>query len=121
MRLRRQLPSLQPALQLVPDSPCLRPGCDAHRPAETGSQLAKLAIEEMVRGGCEEVVLEAMVSNTAALRLYQALGFIRDKRLQRYYLNGSDAYRLKLLLPPAPGLEQGVGTEPGSQQPPADL
>ena len=29
----------------------------------------------------------------------QALGFVRDKRLSRYYLNGVDAYRLKLLLP----------------------
>ena len=27
------------------------------------------------------------------------MGFIRDKRLSRYYLNGVDAYRLKLLLP----------------------
>lgn len=53
----------------------------------------------MVAGGCEEVALEAEVTNSGALRLYQKLGFIRDKRLHKYYLSGSDAYRLKLLLP----------------------
>ena len=47
----------------------------------------------------EKVVLEAELSNTAALRFYARMGFIRDKRLNRYYLNGSDAFRLKLLLP----------------------
>ena len=31
--------------------------------------------------------------------MYQSLGFIRDKRLSRYYLSGTDAYRLKLLFP----------------------
>ena len=56
----------------------------------------------MICGGCEEVALEAEVSNAGALRLYERLGFIRDKRLQRYYLNGSDAFRLKLLLPRHP-------------------
>ncbi|KAF6261095.1 acyl-CoA N-acyltransferase [Scenedesmus sp. NREL 46B-D3] len=64
-----------------------------------GRALAKMAISEMVRGECEEVVLEAEVSNTGALTLYRSLGFIRDKQLHRYYLNNQDAYRLKLLLP----------------------
>ena len=30
-----------------------------------------------------QVVLEAEVVNTGALRLYQGLGFVRDKRLHR--------------------------------------
>jgi peptide alpha-N-acetyltransferase len=60
----------------------------------------------MVAGGCEEVALEAEVTNSGALRLYAKLGFIRDKRLARYYLSGSDAYRLKLLLPQPPGRRQ---------------
>eukprot|EP00966_Prymnesium_polylepis_P209395 4850666-Prymnesium_polylepis.2 len=49
------------------------------------------------------------VTNLGALRLYEGLGFVRDKRLHRYYLNGNDAYRLKVwfkrpvaLAPPAP-------------------
>ncbi|GAX83570.1 hypothetical protein CEUSTIGMA_g10995.t1 [Chlamydomonas eustigma] len=71
----------------------------AYRGKGAGSELVKMAIREMIQNGCEEVVLEAEVSNTGALKLYQALGFIRDKRLHRYYLNGVDAYRLKLLLP----------------------
>ena len=37
----------------------------------------------MIKGNCEEVVLEAEVTNSGALALYQALGFIRDKRLHR--------------------------------------
>jgi peptide alpha-N-acetyltransferase len=40
-------------------------------------------------------VLETEVTNESALRLYEALGFVRDKRLPKYYLNGNDAYRLK--------------------------
>ena len=47
------------------------------------------------------MVLEAEATNAGALRLYAGLGFIRDKRLARYYLSGTDAYRLKLLLPAA--------------------
>ncbi|EFJ46580.1 hypothetical protein VOLCADRAFT_81829 [Volvox carteri f. nagariensis] len=70
----------------------------AYRGKRVGSELVKMAISEMVKGGCEEVMLEAEVVNTGALRLYQGLGFVRDKRLHRYYLNGVDAYRLKLLL-----------------------
>lgn len=46
----------------------------------------------------DEVVLETEITNKAAMRLYQRLGFVRDKRLSRYYLNGVDAFRLKLWL-----------------------
>jgi peptide alpha-N-acetyltransferase len=44
------------------------------------------------------VCLETEVSNKRALRLYERLGFARDKRLSKYYLNGVDAFRLKLWL-----------------------
>jgi N-alpha-acetyltransferase 30 len=51
------------------------------------------------------VTLEAEVPYKGALALYGHLGFIRAKRLYRYYLNGGDAFRLKLLLPRSdPGL-----------------
>jgi peptide alpha-N-acetyltransferase len=40
--------------------------------------------------------LETEYTNQGALGLYQGLGFIKDKRLYRYYLNGIDAFRLKL-------------------------
>ena len=44
-------------------------------------------------------MLEVELSNVAAMRLYRKLGFIRDKRLPRYYLHGSDAFRMKLRFP----------------------
>jgi peptide alpha-N-acetyltransferase len=50
----------------------------------------------MKRQGADEIVLETEHHNTGALLLYEKLGFIRDKRLHRYYLNGVDAFRLKL-------------------------
>ena len=60
----------------------------------------KLAIDRMISEGCLEVVLEAEVTNKAALNLYSKLGFIRDKRLYKYYLTGTDAFRLKLAVAP---------------------
>ena len=36
--------------------------------------------------------LGKQVTNKAALNLYENLCFIREKRLDRYYLNGVDAY-----------------------------
>lgn len=62
------------------------------------STLVYKIIERMVADECDEVVLETEVTNTAALALYENLGFIRDKYLHQYYLNGEDAYRLKLWL-----------------------
>lgn len=45
-----------------------------------------------------QVVLETELKNVGAMALYENLGFTRDKRLYRYYLNGGDAFRLKLWL-----------------------
>nr|CAH8841452.1 unnamed protein product [Trichobilharzia regenti] len=71
-----------------------------HRRLGIGSRLVKLAIGLMIQDGCDEIVLETEVTNKAALALYEQLGFCRDKRLLRYYLNGRDAFRLKLWLTP---------------------
>lgn len=38
------------------------------------------------------------------MKLYERLGFLRSKRLHRYYLNGNSAYRLVLYL------KEGVGS-----------
>jgi hypothetical protein len=51
-----------------------------------------------------KVALETEVTNTAAMKLYERLGFLRSKRLHRYYLNGNSAYRLVLYL------KEGVGS-----------
>ncbi|KAI0920493.1 hypothetical protein AcV5_010210 [Taiwanofungus camphoratus] len=65
------------------------------------STLVRRSLEEMKRHGAEEVVLETEFDNSAALSLYESLGFIREKRLFRFYLNGKDAFRLVLVVPPS--------------------
>lgn len=74
------------------------------RKAGLGSKLVAKALDKMVEGGCAEVTLEAEVTNHAALRLYENLGFIRDRRLEKYYLNGNDAFRLALRLQHIPAI-----------------
>ncbi|KZL72176.1 n-terminal acetyltransferase c complex catalytic subunit mak3 [Colletotrichum incanum] len=60
--------------------------------------LVKRAIDAMAQRNADEVVLETEETNTQAMRLYERLGFLRSKKLHRYYLNGNSAYRLVLLL-----------------------
>ncbi|KAK6609113.1 N-terminal acetyltransferase C complex catalytic subunit MAK3 [Botrytis cinerea] len=62
------------------------------------TKLVKLAIDAMAARGADEIVLETEEGNVAAMRLYERLGFVRSKKLNRYYLNGSCAYRLVLHL-----------------------
>ena len=83
-----------------------------------GTRLVVATIEAMIAEGCQEVVLEAEVTNHGALQLYQNLGFIRDKLLEKYYLNGNDAYRLKLRLSslPVPSCNDSADSE----QPPPE-
>lgn len=69
-----------------------------YRRRKIGSHLVLKAIKAMIADDCDEVVLETEITNKAALNLYENLGFVRDKRLFRYYLNGVDALRLKLWL-----------------------
>uniref|UniRef100_A0A6B2LK65 N-acetyltransferase domain-containing protein n=1 Tax=Arcella intermedia TaxID=1963864 RepID=A0A6B2LK65_9EUKA len=63
-----------------------------------GSELVIKAISVMREHGCTEVILETEITNKGALSLYYKLGFLKDKRLYKYYLNGVDAFRLKLEL-----------------------
>ncbi|KAK2770843.1 n-terminal acetyltransferase c complex catalytic subunit mak3 [Colletotrichum kahawae] len=60
--------------------------------------LVKRAIDAMAERNADEIVLETEETNTQAMRLYERLGFLRSKKLHRYYLNGNSAYRLVLLL-----------------------
>jgi len=53
----------------------------------------------MKEDSVDEIVLETEYDNCAALSLYESLGFIREKRLYRFYLNGKDAFRLVLQVP----------------------
>lgn len=68
------------------------------RKRRIGSNLVLFAIKAMIQSDADEIVLETEVTNKPALNLYENLGFVRDKRLFRYYLNGVDALRLKLWL-----------------------
>lgn len=63
-----------------------------------GSALVQQSIDHMKELGCDECYLETEITNKGALRLYERLGFMRDVRLIRYYLNGNDAFKLKLML-----------------------
>ena len=62
------------------------------------TSLVKKAVDAMTHRNADEVVLETEETNIPAMRLYERLGFLRSKKLHRYYLNGNSAYRLVLLL-----------------------
>ncbi|KAG7562346.1 hypothetical protein FFLO_02238 [Filobasidium floriforme] len=62
-------------------------------------KLVEMTIEAMREQDAQEVILETEYDNLASLTLYGSLGFFREKRLHRFYLNGKDAYRLVLPLP----------------------
>lgn len=66
------------------------------RKLKIGTTLVQKAIRVMIANQADEVVLETEITNQPALKLYENLGFVRDKRLFHYYLNGVDALRLKL-------------------------
>ena len=63
-----------------------------------GRALIRKSIDKMTEAGADEIMLETEITNIAALKLYESFGFIRDKRLTSYYLNGVDAFKLKLLI-----------------------
>ena len=64
------------------------------------TELVRRAIDAMAQRDADEIVLETEETNIPAMRLYERLGFVRSKKLHRYYLNGNSAYRLVLLLKP---------------------
>lgn len=68
-----------------------------HRKQGIGKSLVVRVLEELKSKGAKEVVLETEVGNTSGRGLYEGMGFIRDKRLKKYYLKGQDAFRLKLV------------------------
>src|SRR5436190_1032741 len=93
-----------------------------HRGKGIATKLVRMAIDVMIERDADEVftscptrctginqsqiALETEVTNTAAMKLYERLGFLRSKRLHRYYLNGNTAFRLVLYLKEGVGLAQ---------------
>lgn len=58
---------------------------------------------------CSYFIFQA--SNGGALSLYKRLGFVKEEKLARYYLNGGDAYRLKLWIDKVSNDVKGKSTE----------
>lgn len=79
---------------------------DSHRGKGIATTLVRMALDMMIARDADEVALETEETNNAAMKLYERLGFLRSKKLHRYYLNGSSAYRLVLYL------KEGVGIIP---------
>jgi N-alpha-acetyltransferase 30 len=77
--------------------------------------LVSKAIDLMIERDADEIALETEETNTAAMKLYERLGFLKSKKLHRYYLNGNSAYRLLLYL------KEGVGDMHGDYDAYRDL
>jgi peptide alpha-N-acetyltransferase len=82
---------------------------ETYRGKGIGTKLVCMAIDAMTVREADEVVLETEVTNTASLKLYERLGFLRSKRLHRYYLNGNSAFRLVLYLKPGTATKMPPG------------
>lgn len=73
-----------------------------------GRRLVAISVELMKEKRCDEVYLETPITSTRALDLYSSLGFAKTKYLPRYYLDHSDAVRMKLWLTDAIPKEAAV-------------
>ena len=60
------------------------------------TMVVEAEITHMIKNSADEICLETEVTNAGAMKLYENLGFLRAKRLYRYYLNANDAFRYKL-------------------------
>ncbi|MCJ1285061.1 N-alpha-acetyltransferase mak3 [Xylographa opegraphella] len=69
---------------------------ETYRGKGIATKLVRMAIDAMIERDADEIALETEVTNTAAMKLYERLGFLRSKRLHRYYLNGNTAFRFLL-------------------------
>lgn len=78
--------------------------------------VATLPPDHPSRESVDEIVLETEADNTAALAFYAKMGFVREKRLHRFYLNGKDAYRLRLDLTKSEPVAAATVHEPDPTQ-----
>ncbi|KAI9450210.1 acyl-CoA N-acyltransferase [Russula earlei] len=86
-----------------------------YRKRGIASALVRHSIGVMRSSGAQEIALETEFDNVPALALYTSLGFLPEKRLHRFYLNGKDAFRLVLPLSgtEGPGAAAEESTTPG--------
>lgn len=92
---------------------------EEHRGRGIAITLVSKAIDLMIEKEADEIALETEETNTAAMKLYEKLGFLRSKKLHRYYLNGNSAYRLLLYLKPGVGSMQPAEYDPYGDMPPS--
>ena len=108
-------------------SKLVRMACDEMIAQDADEVKHSLDLSYCIHTDGEQIALETEVDNVPSLRIYENLGFIRSKRLHRYYLNGNTAYRLLLYLkagipykptfpPEYPPLDPGEA-QPGHQGP----
>jgi ribosomal-protein-alanine N-acetyltransferase len=67
-----------------------------HRNQGLGNALMVEGINGVISRKTDEIYLEVRVSNTAAVRMYERLGFQIKSRLRTYYRDGEDAYLMAL-------------------------
>ena len=64
--------------------------------------IGKILVEEAIKGvkakNCDEFHLEVRCSNTAAVRLYEKLGYSIKQKLGSYYRDGESAYLMSIEL-----------------------
>ncbi|KAI4234917.1 MAG: hypothetical protein LQ349_003487 [Xanthoria aureola] len=95
-----------------------------HRGKGIATKLVRMAIDVMIERDADEIALETEVTNTAAMKLYERLGFLRSKRLHRYYLNGNSAFRFVLFVKESAftsrlGYDENDGDEDQPELPPS--
>jgi peptide alpha-N-acetyltransferase len=89
---------------------------ESYRGQGIATKLVCMAIDAMAARDADEIVLETEVTNEASLKLYERLGFLRSKRLHRYYLNGNAAFRLVLYMKEGTALKRPPGMEMGGEE-----
>ena len=73
----------------------------AYRRLNIGTHLMLELMRTFIDEGALSVFLETECSNLQAIRFYEKLGFYREEYFYQYYLNGNDAYRLRLYVDPS--------------------
>lgn len=73
----------------------------ASRRMGVGRALVEEVLEYARSNAAAKILLEVRVSNVAALRLYEALGFERFNVRKRYYSDGEDGVEMMLVTTPA--------------------
>lgn len=68
----------------------------SHRGKEIAKKLLTKAIQEINTLQFNKLLLEVRIDNKTAISLYTKLGFHTVKTLERFYLDGCDAYLMEL-------------------------